>query len=67
MKAYDYGEMKAYDYGGTTSQHLKYANAVINKYTSMVLNLKRLLNDLKYIDTWIRAAANEYGRLFQSC
>ena len=31
------------------------------------MNLKKLMKYPKYTETWTRAAANEYGRLFQGC
>ena len=31
------------------------------------MNLEKLLKHPKYTETWTRAAANEYGRLFQGC
>jgi hypothetical protein len=51
----------------TDAQCYKYANAVINEDTGNVLDLKKLLKDPKYSETWSKAASNEYGRLFQGC
>ena len=54
-------------YSTTDAQCYKYANAVINEDTGNVLDLKKLLKDQKYSETWSKAASNEYGRLFQGC
>jgi hypothetical protein len=46
-------------------QEYKYqACAVINKETGKLMEYKDLLKDQKYREDWFRAAANEFGRLF---
>jgi hypothetical protein len=46
-------------------QEYKYrADAVINKETGQSMEYKDLLKDPKYREDWSRAAANEFGRLF---
>ena len=52
-------------FGTIGGQNYHYANAVIDKETGKVKNLKRLLSHPKYMDTCIRASANEFGQLFQ--
>ena len=52
-------------FGTIGDQNHKYANVIIDKETGDVMNLKKLLKHPKYTETWTRAAANEYGRLFQ--
>ena len=54
-------------FGTIGGKNYHYANAVINEETGKVMNLKRLLNHPKYMETWTRASANEFGRLFQGC
>ena len=54
-------------FGTVGSQDYKYANAVIDEETGEVMNLRKLMKHPKYTETWTRAAANEYGRLFQGC
>ena len=54
-------------FGTIGGQNYHYANAVIDKETGDVMNLKKLLKHPKYMEVWTRAAANEYGRLFQGC
>ena len=46
-------------------QGYKYANGVVDDETGKIMDLKSLLKHPKYIDTWTKAAADEYGRLFQ--
>ena len=46
-------------------QDYKWSNVVIDEKTGDVMNLKKLMRHPKYTETWTRAAANEYGRLFQ--
>jgi hypothetical protein len=46
-------------------QEYKYrADAVINEETEKLMEYKDLLKDPKYREDWSRAAANEFGRLF---
>jgi hypothetical protein len=46
-------------------QEYKYrADAVINEETGKLMEYKDLLKDPKYREDWSRAAANEFGRLF---
>jgi hypothetical protein len=46
-------------------QEYKYrADAVINEETGKSMEYKDLLKDPKYREEWSRAAANEFGRLF---
>ena len=54
-------------FGTIGDQNYKYANVVIDEETGDVMNLKKLLKHPKYTETWTRAAANKYGRLFQEC
>ena len=48
-------------FGTIGGQNYHYANAVINKETGKVINLKKLLNLPKYMETWTRASANKFG------
>ena len=54
-------------FGTIGEQNYHYANAVIDEETGKVMNLKRLLNHPKYMETWTQASANKFGRLFQGC
>jgi hypothetical protein len=46
-------------------QEYKYrANAVIDEETGKSMEYKDLLKDPKHREDWSRAAANEFGRLF---
>ena len=54
-------------FGTAEAQDYKWANAVIDEETGEVMNLKKLLKHPKYMETWTKAASNEYGRLFQGC
>ena len=54
-------------FGNVGSQDYKWANVVIDIETWDVMNVKQLMDNPKYTETWTRAASNEYGRLFQGC
>ena len=54
-------------FGTIGGQDYHYANAVIDEETGNVMNLKKLLKHPKYMETWTKAAAKEYRRLFQGC
>ena len=69
-KAMKYVEMIVLEYDNTGfgtigAQDYKWANIVIDEETGDVVDLTKLLEHLKYTETWTRVAANEYGQLFQ--
>ena len=72
LKAMECIEMMALEaintgFGTVGQQDYKWANIMIDEETVDVVNLKKLLRHPKYTETWTRAAANEYSRLFQGC
>ena len=51
----------------TPYQGYKYASVVIDEETGKAMEYRDLLKDERHSDTWAKAGANEYGRLFQGC